>query len=129
MIKDLLPEIWKNKAQIAEGIKNLTFKQDHIEELAKYRKSVCESCIWFNKNQKDKPFEEIPEVIRRLKSEEWIEEVTSSNNDKCIHCGCGLGNQSLKLRCTSCACPVNRWQPVTSVDEQKEIEKIIENEQ
>ena len=42
--------------------------------------------------------------------------------------GIGLGNQSLKLRCTSCACPVNRWQPVTSVDEQKEIEKIIENE-
>ena len=54
MIKELLPEIWKNKSQIAEGIKNLAFKQDHIEELAKYRKSICESCIWFNKNQKDK---------------------------------------------------------------------------
>ena len=75
MIKDLLPEIWKNKAQIAEGIKNLTFKQDHIEELAKYRKSICESCIWFNKNQKDKPFEEVPEVIRRLKSKNGLKKL------------------------------------------------------
>ena len=125
MIKDLLPEIWKNKTQIAEGIKNLAFKQDHIEELAKYRKSVCESCIWFNKNQKDKPFEEVPEVIRRLKSEEWIEEVTSSNNDKCIHCGCGLGNQSLKLRCLSCSCPIGSWTEVVSVEEDKVIREII----
>ena len=128
MIKDLLPEIWKNKSQIAEGIKNLTFKKDHIEELAKYRKTICKECIWFNQNQKNKPFEEVPEVIRRLKSEEWIKDITSSNNDKCIHCGCGLGNQSIKLRCTSCACPIGKWQPVTSVEEQKEIEKIIENE-
>jgi len=129
MIKDLLPEIWKNKAQIAEGIKNLAFKKDHIEDLAKFRKTKCESCIWFNKNQQNKPFEEIPEVIRKLKSEEWIEEVTSSNNDKCIHCGCGLGNQSLKLRCLSCRCPIGSWMEVVSVEEQKEIEKIIENEQ
>ena len=125
MIKDLLPEIWKNKTQIAEGIKNLAFKQDHIEELAKYRKSVCESCIWFNKNQKDKPFEEIPEVIRKLKSEEWIEEVTSSNNDKCIHCGCGLGDQSLKLRCLSCRCPIGSWGEIVSIEEEVEIKKHI----
>jgi len=129
MIKELLPEIWKNKSQIVEGIKNLTFKQDHIEDLAKYRKSCCESCIWFNKNQKNKSFSEIPEIIRKIKSKDWITEVLSSPNDKCMHCGCGLGNQSIKLRCTSCACPVNKWQAVTSVEEQKEIEKIIENEQ
>lgn len=126
MIKDLLPEIWKNKAQIAEGIKNLAFKQDHIEDLAKYRKEYCKTCIWFNQNQKNKSFEEIPEVIRILKSEEWINEVVSSNNDKCIHCGCGLGKHSMKLRCTSCECPVGKWFAVTSVEEQKEIEKIIE---
>lgn len=125
MIKDLLPEIWKNKAQIAESIKNLAFKKDHIEELAKFRKTKCESCIWFNKNQKDKPFEEIPEIIRRLKSEEWIKEVTSSNNEKCIHCGCGLGNQSLKLRCLSCRCPIGSWMEVVSEEEDKIIKEII----
>ena len=128
MIKELLPEIWKNKSQIVEGIKNLTFKKDHIEELARHRKSICKSCIWFNQNQRNKSFEEIPEVIKKIKSKEWIEDVTDTDSEKCIHCGCGLGNQSLKLRCLSCSCPVNRWQSVTSVEEQKEIEKIIENE-
>ena len=129
MIKDLLPEIWKNKAQIAEGIKNLAFKQEHIEDLAKFRKSICKQCIWFNKNQKDKSFEDIPESIKRMKSKQWIDEITSSNNDKCIHCGCGLGEHSMKLRCLSCACPVGKWQAVTSTQEQQEIEKIIDNEQ
>ena len=66
MIKELLPEIWKNKSQIVEGIKNLTFKQDHIEELAKHRKSICKSCIWFNQNQRNKSFDEIPEVIKKI---------------------------------------------------------------
>ena len=128
MIRELLPEIWKNKAQIAEGIKNLAFKQEHIEDLAKFRKSICKQCIWFNKNQKDKSFEDIPESIKRMKSKQWIDEITSSNNDKCIHCGCGLGEHSMKLRCLSCACPVGKWQAVTSTQEQQEIEKIIDNE-
>ena len=125
MIKDLLPEIWKNKTQIAEGIKNLAFKQDHIEDLAKYRKEYCKTCIWFNQNQKNKSFEEIPEVIRRLKSEEWINEVVSSNNNKCIHCGCGLGNKSIKLRCLSCRCPIGSWMEVVSEEEDKIIKEII----
>lgn len=128
MIRELLPEIWKNKAQIAEGIKNLAFKQEHIEDLAKYRKSICEQCIWFNKNQKNKSFEESPEPIQRLKTKQWFNEITSSNNDKCIHCGCGLGEHSMKLRCTSCACPIGKWQPLTTPEEQEQIEKIIENE-
>ena len=72
MLRELLPEVWKNKSQIVEGIKNLAFKQEHIEQLADYRKSICKNCIWFNKNQKDKPFEEIPEVIRNLKTKDWI---------------------------------------------------------
>lgn len=128
MIKELLPEIWKNKSKIAEGIKNLAFKKEHIEDLVKYRKSICETCIWFNKNQKNKPFTEIPEVIRKLKNKEWIEDIVESNNDKCIDCGCGLGEQSIKLRCTSCSCGLNLWKSVTSVEEQVEINKIIENE-
>ena len=128
MIRELLPEIWKNKVQIAEGIKNLAFKKEHVEDLAKYRKSICKDCIWFNQNQKNKSLQELPQVIRELKSEEWLGQVLHSSNDKCIHCGCGLGEHSMKLRCLSCACPVGKWQAVTSTQEQQEIEKIIENE-
>ena len=128
MIRELLPEIWKNKSKIAEGIKNLTFKKEDVENLALYRKEICKKCIWFNQNQRNKPLQDIPEVIKKIKSPEWIEEMTTTEAEKCIHCGCGLGNSSIKLRCTSCGCPINSWQPVTSVEEQKSIEKIVENE-
>lgn len=128
-MKELLPEIWKNKMQIAEGIKNLAFKKEHIEQLAQHRKEICKTCIWFNQNQKGKSLQELPEVITKLKSEEWLGQVLNTKNDKCIHCGCGLGEHSMKLRCLSCACPVGKWQAVTSTQEQQEIEKIIDSEQ
>ncbi len=127
-MKELLPEIWKNKMQIAEGIKNLAFKKEHIEQLAQHRKEICKTCIWFNQNQKGKPLQELPEVITKLKSEEWLGQVLSTKNDKCIHCGCGLGEHSMKLRATSASCPIGKWLPVTSVEQQQEIEKIIDNE-
>jgi len=127
-MKELLPEIWKNKMQIAEGIKNLAFKKEHIEQLAQHRKEICKTCIWFNQNQKGKPLQELPEVITKLKSEEWLGQVLNTKNDKCIHCGCGLGEHSMKLRATSASCPIGKWLPVTSVEQQQEIEKIIDNE-
>jgi len=114
--------------QIAEGIKNLAFKKEHIEQLAQHRKEICKTCIWFNQNQKGKPLQELPEVITKLKSEEWLGQVLNTKNDKCIHCGCGLGEHSMKLRSTSAACPIGKWQAVTSTQEQQEIEKIIDNE-
>lgn len=127
-MKELLPEIWKNKMQIAEGIKNIAFKKEHIEQLAQHRKEICKTCIWFNQNQKGKPLQELPEVITKLKSEEWLGQVLNTKNDKCIHCGCGLGEHSMKLRATSASCPIGKWLPVTSVEQQQEIEKIIDNE-
>jgi len=114
--------------QIAEGIKNLAFKKEHIEQLAQHRKEICKTCIWFNQNQKGKPLQELPEVITKLKSEEWLGQVLNTKNDKCIHCGCGLGEHSMKLRATSASCPIGKWLPVTSVEQQQEIEKIIDNE-
>ena len=127
-MKELLPEIWKNKMQIAEGIKNLAFKKEHIEQLAQHRKEICKTCIWFNQNQKGKSLQELPEVITKLKSEEWLGQVLNTKNDKCIHCGCGLGNQSIKLRSTSAACPIGKWQAVKSKKKKKKKKKIIDNE-
>lgn len=121
-----MPEIWKNKSQIAEGIKNLTFKQKDIEELALARKEICKKCIWFNQNQRNKSIEEIPEVIRKLKSLEWIEELIATDSHKCMSCGCGLGVNSIKLRCLSCRCPIGSWSAVTTEEEQIEINKIID---
>ncbi len=124
-MKELLPEIWKNKMQIAEGIKNLTFKKEHIEQLAQHRKEICKTCIWFNQNQKGKSLQELPEVITKLKSEEWLGQVLNTKNDKCIHCGCGLGEHSMKLRSTSAACPIGKWVSLTEIEQEKQIQKII----
>ena len=34
-------KIWKNRKQIAEGIKNNIFKQEHVESLAEERLQIC----------------------------------------------------------------------------------------
>lgn len=125
MIKELLPEIWKNKSQIAEGIKNLAFKKEHIEKLAIYRKEICKNCIWFNQNQKNKSFDEIPEVIIKTKDKSWIKDLTSIESERCMHCGCGIGENSVKLRSTSAACPIGKWFSLTTIKEEDHIQKII----
>ena len=114
--------------KILEGIKNLAFKQQDIENLAKHRKEICKTCIWYSENQKGKDYEDLPDIIKKLKTKEWMEDVTS-DGEKCINCGCGLGQHSIKLRCTSCSCPINKWRATTSLEEQIEVEKIIENGQ
>lgn len=126
MIKKLLPEIWKNKKQIAEGIKNLVFKEKDIEELVEYRRSICEKCIWYSENQRNKPYEDIPDIIKEIKDKEWIEELTTEPGKRCLNCGCGLGKNSLKLRCLSCNCPVNAWESVTNNQDEIIINKIID---
>lgn len=127
ILKQLLPEIWKNKGQILEGIKNLTFKKEHIEEIKSYRESICKECIWYNK--KYKSVKEVPEIISQLKTNSWIEELIDIESPKCIHCGCNIGENSIKLRCLSCSCPIGKWANVTSEEEESKIKKIIENEQ
>ena len=39
-----IKKIWKNRAQILEGIKNSVFKQEHIELIAAERQSICDKC-------------------------------------------------------------------------------------
>lgn len=37
-------KIWKNKGKILEGLKNSVFKQEHIEEIANERMTLCRAC-------------------------------------------------------------------------------------
>lgn len=127
ILKQLLPEIWKNKFKILEGIKNLTFKKEHIEEIKDYRESICKGCIWYNKKYTN--FKDVPDIIKKIKSKDWIEELIEVKSPKCIHCGCNIGDNSMKLRCLSCACPIGKWEAVTTSNEEEEIKKIIENGQ
>lgn len=123
IMRNLLPEIWKNKAQIAEGIKNRIFKKQHIEELATHRQEICKDCIWYSEKYRND--EEIPEVITKIRGEDVRSTVTGRPDAHCINCGC---NVATKTRCLSCNCPILRWQAVVSDDQRYEIEKITNNE-
>lgn len=113
----LLPEIWRNRAGIAEGIKNRIFKQEHIEELAEYRHNICKGCIWYSENQRGKSLEEIPEVIKQIKGESIVEKINGRIDNHCIFCGCNTG---FKIRCLGCTCPLpdKKWDKVTNSDQE-----------
>jgi len=97
-MKNSLIRIWKEKGRIFSGIKNSIFTKDHIEEIASYRKDICNSC-----------------------------EHIDTKGDKCMVPGtgpcCGLCGCSLKfkLRSLSSACDVNNWGAEMSQEEQDKL--------
>jgi len=121
----ILPDIWKNKTSIMEGIKNKTFKKQDIEELAEYRHSICNSCIWNSKHYKI--LEDVPEVIKEIKGEEWVMDIIQSNDEKCLHCSCNVSfDNSIKIRSLSANCPLPEpaWEAIVESELQDEIYKI-----
>jgi hypothetical protein len=77
-----IKKIWKNRAQILEGIKNSVFKQEHIELIAAERQSICDKC----------------ELID-LKGDKCL---VPGTKPCCGECGCSL---EFKTRSLSSHCP------------------------
>jgi hypothetical protein len=124
-VKKLLPEIWKNKESILEGIKNRTFKQDHIEDLAKHREEICKGCVWYSKHYSS--YEEVPEVIRDIKGQDWVEDFLYRDSANCLYCGCNISLvDSLKLRSPreQCPLPEPKWEAV--VENQRLSNQIVD---
>ncbi len=46
----MLRQIFKNRKQILEGIKNNMFKKEHVEVIANGRMNVCKSCSNYTTN-------------------------------------------------------------------------------
>ena len=44
MSKGKLNKIWSNRTAILEGIKNSVFKDEHVEQIAAERMSICAEC-------------------------------------------------------------------------------------
>lgn len=95
-------EIWNHRDRILEGIKNSVFKKSHIEEIAKARMEICNSC----------------ENIDR-------------NGDKCVMPGtqpcCGLCGCKLawKTRALSEGCDIHKWKALVSYEDEKLIDKKL----
>lgn len=121
--KEVVPQIWKNKEQIAEGIKNNLFKKKDIEELFDARMSICKGCIWNSENIKGKQYKDLPLCIQHIKSEEYIKDSQERSELHCVHCSCYL---KYKLRVPKAHCPIGQWPAVASEDESFLIQELTE---
>ena len=77
-----MDNIWKNKAKILSGVKNLLVKNKLIEEIADARQAICDSC--------------------EFKSKECSALITTC----CSVCGCSL---KIKTRSLEASCPKDKW--------------------
>ena len=98
-----LSEIWKNKKQIAEGIKNNIFKQEHIEEVYNHRLQTCQTCPYYDPKGE-------------------FENAYFPGSPSCGSCGCPLAN---KLRSLSTKCPEGFWNAITDEITEFKIEQQI----
>jgi hypothetical protein len=104
----MLKQIFNNRKQILEGIKNNLFKKEHIEQIANGRLEICKGCIHYD--------------------------VTGTGclvfgtapccNKNTGGCGCSL---SLKTRSLSSDCPlaVPKWNAVLTDEEEDNLNKKL----
>lgn len=93
--------MWENKAQILEGIKNRLVRNEFVEDVARVRMEVCNSC-----DSKDSIGKEC---------------AIPGTQPCCMLCGCSL---SFKTRSLSSDCPANKWYAVITEEEEDELDKL-----
>ena len=93
-----LKEIWKNKKQILEGIKNAVIRDEFVEDIARSRWDICKRC---NKNGDNC--------------------AVPGTQPCCGECGCSLG---IKMRSLSSDCPLNKWQAIITQEEEDKLNEL-----
>ena len=101
-----IKNIFNNRKQILEGIKNKLFKKEHVEVIAKNRWQICIKCKSLD-----------------VKGDKCT---MPGTQPCCGECGCSI---AFKLRSLSSACPLNKWKAVLTEDEEDELNKNIEDAQ
>lgn len=93
-----LSDIWKNRKQILEGIKNATIRNEFVEEIALERNAICDQCP--------------------SKGDQCAVPGTAPC---CNECGCSL---TFKTRSLSSECPLGKWKALLSEEEEDKINLI-----
>lgn len=104
----MLNQIFKNRKQILEGIKNNLFKKAHIEDIASERMLICTECEHYD-----------------IKGEGCLVFGTAPCCNKLTGgCGCSL---SLKTRSLSSACPLSspKWEAILTDEEEDRLNKQL----
>lgn len=97
-----LIRIWKNRNQIAEGIKNNVFKKKHVEDIAFYRNEICRFCEFLDAKGSTC--------------------AVPGTQPCCSECGCSL---AFKTRSLASECPKGFWGAEVTDKEEEEILKQI----
>ena len=90
--------IWKNRKAILEGITNSIIKDKFVEEVAKERMEICNSC--------------------EFKGDKCL---VPGTGPCCNNCGCSL---SLKSRALSDNCPKDKWKAVLTEEEENKLNEL-----
>ncbi len=94
-----------NLSQIYEGWKNNLFPpselKEVIEKTSQDRLSICSECPHHSKFHK-----------------------TARPDAHCTHCGCTL---AAKTKCLSCSCPIKKWTPLLTVEQENEMRTTKED--
>ena len=99
----MLKEIWKNRKQIAEGIKNSIIRDQFVEEVAEDRMSICLNC---------------PNIDK-----EGSNCLVPKTQPCCSLCGCSL---SLKTRSLSSECPDDHWPALLTEEQEDELDGLAD---
>jgi len=98
----MLNQIWKNKKQILEGLKNSVFKNEIVESIATSRQEICRDCALYD----------IIGIGCLVKGTQ------PCCNKRLGGCGCSL---SIKQRSLSSDCPFYYWKAVITEEEENSL--------
>jgi hypothetical protein len=96
-----IKDLWKNRKQIMEGIKNSVIRDEFVEEIASYRMDICTSCV--------------------RKDVDGKHCLVPGTAPCCNLCGCSL---QFKTRSLSSSCPDHRWFSLISEEDEDQLDNL-----
>jgi hypothetical protein len=122
---NLLKNAWDNKELIADGVKNIVFKDERIEAMYAQRIGICNGCEWNTKNVAGVKYEDLSEAIQQRRGVGEVDIVVAYPGDWCLHCVCSL---EIKCRAEMANCPLDppKWTQVEKQSDEKPIEINID---
>lgn len=93
-----LKKIWKDRNKILEGITNTLRRDEFVEDVARHRMEVCDSC-----------------------TSKGTECVMPGTAPCCNECGCSL---TFKTRSLSSECPSGKWKALMSEEEEDKLDNL-----
>jgi hypothetical protein len=100
-MRAVLKTIWENRKGILEGLKNSVIRDEFVEDIARMRHDICDTCDQLDTKGKDC--------------------AVKGTKPCCAECGCSL---AFKTRALSAECPLGKWDAIATEEQEDELEKL-----